>query len=461
MVAGSVTGKVVADQRPQRLRSHTVARGGTTIVAYAGWPDQSPATAVTEPRLPTPGAGVRLGVGVEDLLPLAVGRQAEPVVVVRHRGEVGDADHVGRVAGAATDEGEDVAAGVVGVDPLEAAGVVVARPDGGGADVRRVEVAHQVVDAAVLGVLEQPPVELARLGPLRLLAELAAHEEQLLAGVRPHEGEVGAQVGELLPPVARHLAQQRALAVHDLVVGERQHVVLGERVDERERHLAVVVGAVHRLVGQVAERVVHPAHVPLEAEAQAVGRRRPGDAGPRRRLLGDRDDAGDALVDGGVHLLEELHGLEVLAAAVDVGRPLAVLAGVVEVEHRGDAVDAQPVGVELLEPVDARWRRGSCAPRGGRSRRCGSPTPCATRAAGWGPRRAACRRSGPAPTRRWRSGRAPSRGSRRCRPGAAGRRAAGSRRGRRSASPARSTTSRGSPTSRRTGAASPASARRG
>ena len=39
-------------------------------------------------------------------------------------------------------------------------------------------------------------------------------------------------------------------------------------------------------------------------------------------------------------------------AAVDVGRPLAVLAGVVEVEHRGDAVDAQPVGVELLEPVD-------------------------------------------------------------------------------------------------------------
>ena len=78
----------------------------------------------------------------------------------------------------------------------------------------------------------------------------------------------------------------------------------------------------------------------------------PGDARPGGRLLGDRDDAGHALVDGGVHLLEELHGLEVLPAAVDVGRPLAVLAGVVEVEHRGDAVDAQAVGVELLEPVE-------------------------------------------------------------------------------------------------------------
>ena len=78
----------------------------------------------------------------------------------------------------------------------------------------------------------------------------------------------------------------------------------------------------------------------------------PGDARPRGRLLGDRDDPGDALVDGGVHLLEELDGLEVLAAAVLVGRPLAVLAGVVEVEHRRDAVDPQPVGVELLEPED-------------------------------------------------------------------------------------------------------------
>ncbi len=63
-------------------------------------------------------------------------------------------------------------------------------------------------------------------------------------------------------------------------------------------------------------------------------------------------DAGGALVDGGVHLLEELHRLEVLAAAVLVRRPLALLARVVEVEHRGDAVDAQPVGVELLEPVE-------------------------------------------------------------------------------------------------------------
>ena len=43
--------------------------------------------------------------------------------------------------------------------------------------------------------------------------------------------------------------------------------------------------------------------------------------------------------------------LEVLAAAVHVGHPLALLARVVEVEHRRHGVDPQPVDVELLEPV--------------------------------------------------------------------------------------------------------------
>ena len=60
---------------------------------------------------------------------------------------------------------------------------------------------------------------------------------------------------------------------------------------------------------------------------------------------------GDPPVDGRVHLLEELHGLEVLVATMDVRRPLARRARVVQVQHRGDAVDAEPVGVELLQPV--------------------------------------------------------------------------------------------------------------
>ena len=147
------------------------------------------------------------------------------------------------------------------------------------------------------------------------------------------------------------LRQHRALAVHDLVVRQRQDEVLGERVDERERQLVVVPAAVDRLVLEVRERVVHPAHVPLEAEAEPAEVRRARDARPRRRLLGRRDHARLAAVDDLVVLLEEADGVEVLVAAVLVRHPLALLARVVEVEHRGDGVDADAVGVVLAQPV--------------------------------------------------------------------------------------------------------------
>ena len=114
----------------------------------------------------------------------------------------------------------------------------------------------------------------------------------------------------------------------------------------------VVEAAVDRLLREVLERVVHPAHVPLEAEAEAAEIGRPRDAGPGGRLLGDREDAGLAVVQDLVQLAQEADRLEVFAAAEGVRHPLVRLARVVEVEHRGDGVDAEPVDVELAHPVE-------------------------------------------------------------------------------------------------------------
>ena len=138
----------------------------------------------------------------------------------------------------------------------------------------------------------------------------------------------------------------------DLVVAERQDEVLGERVHEAERQLVVVVGAVDRILGEVLQGVVHPAHVPLEAEAEPaeVGRAR--DAGPRGRLLGRRDHARLLGVQQLVGLLQERDRVEVLATAERVRHPLAGLPRVVEVQHRGDRVDPDAVGVELATPVE-------------------------------------------------------------------------------------------------------------
>ena len=186
---------------------------------------------------------VDLGVGVDHLGPLAREGQPEQVALVRDPGEVGDA-HQRTAVGAPAHEGHGVACRVVRLDPLEATGLRVLRPQRGGVGVDAVQVGDEPLHARVSGVVEESPVELALLGPLVVLGELLAHEQQLLAGVGPLPGQERAHVGQLLPAVSRHLAQQRALAVHDLVVADRQHEVLGERVDHAEGQLTVVVAAV-------------------------------------------------------------------------------------------------------------------------------------------------------------------------------------------------------------------------
>ncbi len=138
--------------------------------------------------------------------------------------------------------------------------------------------------------------------------------------------------------------------MHHLVVGEHGDEVLGVLVEHAESQVVLVPLAVDRLLAEVPQGVVHPAHVPLVVEAQAAARRRPAHLGERGALLGDHRDAGIVVVDQVVHPPQEIDRLQVLAAAVAVGNPLALPAGIVEVEHRGDRVDPQAVEVVAVEP---------------------------------------------------------------------------------------------------------------
>lgn len=56
-------------------------------------------------------------------------------------------------------------------------------------------------------------------------------------------------------------------------------------------------------------------------------------------------------VDERVHFLQEADGFEVLAPAIFVGDPLAFLAGIIEIEHRGDGIDAQSIEMEFFGPI--------------------------------------------------------------------------------------------------------------
>src|SRR5215475_9082169 len=139
---------------------------------------------------------------------------------------------------------------------------------------------------------EKMPVERMVMAPFIFLAELAAHEQKLLAGMAKHEAVISAQIGKTLPLVARHAAENRTLAVHDFVMGERQDEILEERVMQTEKDLAVMMLAVDRVFADVFERVVHPSHVPLVAESEAAPLHRPRYHRPSGRLLRRRGRMG-------------------------------------------------------------------------------------------------------------------------------------------------------------------------
>src|SRR5690554_5289272 len=71
-----------------------------------------------------------------------------------------------------------------------------------------VEIPQQTLHATMLFILQQIPVELAVVSPFPPLAELASHEQQLLARMAPHERQVQPQIGELLPAIPRHLRSE-------------------------------------------------------------------------------------------------------------------------------------------------------------------------------------------------------------------------------------------------------------
>ena len=112
--------------------------------------------------------------------------------------------------------------------------------------------------------------------------------------------------------------------------------------------------AVERIHGHVVERIVHKAHVPLEAEAQSAVLRRRAYLRKRGRLLGYRHRAGVIYEHRGIQLLQECDCVEVYVPAVSVRREFAGAAAVVEVQHRAYRIDAYAVDVVFLEEFAGR-----------------------------------------------------------------------------------------------------------
>ena len=133
-----------------------------------------------------------------------------------------------------------------------------------------------------------------------------------------------------------------------LVMGVGQHEMLGEGVHHGEGEPVVVEAAEIGVQAHVIDGVMHEAHIPLEAEAQAAIFHRAGDQGEGGGFLGDGHGAGVVGQNGGVHLLQEGHRVQIDVAAVLVGGEVAA-PSIVQVQHGGHGVHPDAVHMVLLK----------------------------------------------------------------------------------------------------------------
>ena len=132
-------------------------------------------------------------------------------------------------------EGQDRVLVVLG-DPLVAAGLEVDAVQRRFGALKVVEGSDQPLDPPVLVILEEVPAELLVVVPLVRHRELAAHEQQRLAGHCPLVAVQEPQVGA----VRIHFVQMNTVTVAHVVPARKQDFTAGQ--DGRIKIVALVVG---------------------------------------------------------------------------------------------------------------------------------------------------------------------------------------------------------------------------
>src|SRR5262249_24402160 len=182
------------------------------------------------------------------------------------------------------------------------------------------------------------------------LAKLPGDEEEVLAGLRVDIAQQKAEVGVLLPLAPGHFAEQRSLAIDDLIMRERQDKIFVEGVEEAKRERIMVELPIKGIAAPVSPHIVHPAHMPFQSEYEARDRSRTRHHRPGGRFLGDGVYVWVPLVDCLIEAAQKGNRFEVLPPTLGIGNPGAWLPGVIMIKHGGHRIDAQAIGMIDVQP---------------------------------------------------------------------------------------------------------------
>ena len=105
-----------------------------------------------------------------------------------------------------------------------------------------------------------------------------------------------------------------------------------------------------RIFFHVVNKVIHPAHIPLHIESQAVILYAAGNLWPGCGFLRDQKRVRMLFLKDGIQMLQEFNGFQILIASVDVRNPLPVILTVVQIQHGSNRIHTDTICMEFLHP---------------------------------------------------------------------------------------------------------------
>ena len=302
------------------------------------------------PRIDIAIAAEFLAVTVENLFVLSIIRNADLIILIDKRGEVADDQKVFLFFCPSSHKYKHIFIGGNIVDPLKARRIVVLLVQRRLVMIKLQQCLHIALQLRMLVILQQIPLQTFRLAPLGELCEILSHEQKLLARMGKHESIGCAEICKLELALARHLADHRALSMHDLIVRKGQNKVLAVRIDHTERQLTVVMGTEDRIELHIIKEIIHPAHVPLIIKAKSALFYRRRHLRPCSRLLCYQKRTVRILFINRIQMLEKFNCLEILIATVNICYPLTVVLAIVKIQHRSDRVHPDTVCMVYIFP---------------------------------------------------------------------------------------------------------------
>ena len=215
------------------------------------------------------------------------------------------------------------------------------------------QIAHKVMQGAIVLLLQKIPVNLSILTPLPELSEVLSHEKKLLSGVPHHEEIARFQIPEFLFLHSRHFLNHRALQMHHFIMRKHKNKLLRISIAHTEGHLVVMVGTINGILLHIGQKIMHPPHIPLEMKAQSALFRRLRNVRPRSRLFRDNDGSVFSFSNDGVQMFKKLNGLKIPVSSVLIGNPLSVFPAIIQVEHRRHRIHPKSVNMIKIIPVQS------------------------------------------------------------------------------------------------------------